>query len=122
MSTDVSITVEYLPADQREADRIVAALERLAKRFDLRKPDVSVWIASDRGFGRVYLASHGRENTATRLDALARVVSRLIPGDTRVEVEGRYDGYEWAETATYRAGRKVRVGTKKWVEADVQEV
>lgn len=122
MSTDVSITVEYLPADQREADRIVAALERLAKRFDLRKPDVSVWTSSDRGFGRVYLASHGRENNTTRLDVLGRVVSRLIPGDTRVEVEGRHDGYEWAETATYRAGRKVRVGTKKWVEADVQKV
>lgn len=120
MSMDTIISVDYGPADEAEADRIAAALTRLAERFELDAPDVDVWVSEDRSRGWVSFASYGHKYPYERIDAFARVVSRLIPGDVRMEEEGWPDGY-WSATATYRAGRKVRAGHKEWVEADVQE-
>ncbi len=120
MSMDTTITVDYLPTDQAEAERIGDALERLAERFDLWEPDVSAWVSDDGNLGAVYLGSYGHKCQIDRLDTLARIVSRLIPGEVRVQEEGWHDDH-WAETATYRAGRKIRTGSKEWVETDVQE-
>lgn len=41
MSMDTTITVDYLPADHAEAERIEAALTRLAEEFDLPDPDIT---------------------------------------------------------------------------------
>jgi hypothetical protein len=121
MSMDTTITIDHVPADQAEADRIAGWFELLAERFELWEPDVSVWVSDDRTPGRVYLASYGHKYEIDRLDTLARIVSRLIPGcDVRVEEEGLHDDY-WAETATYRSGRMVRTGRKEWVEHNITE-
>lgn len=120
MSMDTTIDIDYQPADQDEANRIAAALERLAEQFEIWEPDISVWVSTDRTLGRVSLGSYGHKYSNDRIDTLARILSRLIPGDVRVEEEGWHDDY-WAETATYRAGRKTRSGCKQWVETEVQE-
>ena len=119
-SIDTIITAEYLPADQEEAERIAAWLDRLAERFELWDPDMSVRVSSGRTPGRVCLGSYGHEYTYDGLDILARVLSRLLPGEIRVEEKGWHDDL-WGETATYQAGRKVRAGSMRWVETETQE-
>lgn len=98
-SIDTIITAEYLPADQEEAERIAAWLERLAERFELWDPNVSVRVPSSCTPGRVRLGSYGHEYTYDGLDTLARVLSRLLPGEIRVEEKGWHDDL-WGETAT----------------------
>lgn len=120
MSTDTTITVDYLPRSQEEQERIAKCLGRLAERFGLWDADVNVWVSEDRRTGCVLLGSYGHKYRPDHLDTLARVLSRLMPADVRVEEEGDDDG-NWGDTATYRAGRMIRSGIKEWVEQDVDE-
>jgi hypothetical protein len=121
MSMDTIISVDHIPTDRAEAERIAGALARLAAAFELSTPDISVWGTPDRSDGRVYLGCYHHEYELDGLDTLARIISRLLPGrDVRVEEEGHHDDY-WARTATYRSGRCTRTGTKEWVEHDTGE-
>ena len=119
MSMDTMITVDHVPVDQAEADRIAGWLGSLAERYEFFQPEIGAEWRSEKFLGHVYLASYDHKYQIDGLDTLARVLSRLIPGsDVDVEDEGFHDGH-WAERATYRSGRKVRSGSKQWVDADV---
>lgn len=121
MSMDTMIAVDHVPLDEDEAERIARWLEELAERYEFFGPEIGVECRSDKFLGHVYLADYGHKYQIERLDTLARVLSRLMPGyDVDVEEGGFHDGH-WAERATYRSGRKVRTGSKQWVDTDVDE-
>lgn len=121
MSMDTMIAVDHVPVDQEEAERIAGWLEELAERYELFQPEIGVECRRERFLGHVYLANYDHKYQIEDLDTLARVLSRVMPGyDVDVEEEGFHDGH-WAERATYRSGRKVRTGSKQWVDTDVDE-
>ena len=119
---DTTITVDYEPIDQAEADRIEGWLRDLAGRYDLWEPDVNVRPASGRYSGVISLGSYAHKYEIDRLDTLARVLSRLLPGhDVSVEEEGDSDYGLWGERSTYNSGRLTRIGQREWVDHEVQE-
>lgn len=120
MSMDTIITVDRLPESDTEAERIAAQLHRLAEAFDLPDPDISVWVDNSGTLGDIRLGCYHHSYQIEGLATLARILSRLIPDEVRVEEEGLHDDF-WAETHTYRAGRRIRSGTKEWVEHDITE-
>lgn len=118
---ETTITIDYQPDDQAEADRIAGWIERLAKRFDVWEPDIDVRTAEGRVPGGVYLGSYAHKWQIDRLDALARILSRLLTGhDVQVTEEGDDDGY-WGERSTYNSGRRTSTGHRDWVDREVHE-
>lgn len=121
MNMNTTITVDYIPVDDHEIERIELALGRLADAHGLDSAELNVWCSKDRGNGLVMLADYNHKYAHDCLDTLARIISRLFPScDVRIEEESFYEDY-WAHSDTYRAGRKVRTGYKDWIELDLQE-
>lgn len=57
MSMDTMITVDHIPADQDEADRITRWLSELAERYELFQPEIGVECRSEQFLGHVYLVN-----------------------------------------------------------------